>query len=485
MKFRSYFGNVMISVGVIVGLSLIILPIYQEYEYFYPFFIPSITSILLGILLNLFFRDNNELKSNRIEVLNETSYKVIFAWVYGSIIGALPFIISGMLNPVQAIFEAVSGFTTTGLSVVDVTTAPKIILFYRSFMQYVGGLGFIMMMLLISTNKQSMELYQREAHSDRLLPHLKKTARIIFFMYLLFLGIGSALYTIFGMNLFESICHSMCSLSTGGFSTRLNSIGEYNSVGIRLVTFVLMIIGTTNFAVLLCLIKGKIKKAFKVSEMKFLGALLIISVIIIGISLSIHNKLPIINAMYESLINVGSAISTTGYSTISFSDWSEFSLGLMIILMIIGGGIGSTAGGLKLTRAYLLLKMMIINIKKQISPKRQIATDYYITVKGKTKIDDELKENTFGFFLVYLLIFMVLSLLLTISAKTNLTSAMFEISSSLSTVGLSIGITNPNTDMITLIIEIFAMILGRLEIFTIIIASSSAINNIKKIKYRN
>lgn len=484
IKFKSFYGNFMILVGLIVGFSLIIIPFYNEYNYFLAFFLPASGSILLGILFNIFDKDNRNFNTSRINMINESSTKVIFAWIYGAIIAALPFIICNMLNPIQALFESVSGFTTTGLSVVDVTIAPKVILFHRSFMQYCGGLGFIMMMLLISTNKKSMELYHAEAHSDRLLPHLKKTARVIFYMYALFLLIGTLAYMFFGMNLFESICHCMCSLSTGGFSTRLNSIGEYNSIGIRLVTVVLMIIGTTNFAVLLCIVRGKFKKAFRVSEMKFLGFLLILSVPIVGFSLMATNNLGFVNAMYESLVNVSSAISTTGYSTMNFADWSEFVIGVIIILMIIGGGIGSTAGGLKLSRVYLLFRIMLINIKRQLSPKQRISTEYYMTVKGRTKIDDEVRENTCGFFLIYMFIFIILSLMVSISAKTNLTKAMFEISSALSTVGLSIGITNPNTDMYTLIIEIIAMILGRLEIFTIIIASSCALRKIGKIGSR-
>ncbi len=472
VKFKSFYGNFMIIIGIITFVPLLTIPFYKEYEYILSFLIPSIASILLGLILNLFNKKPENVSKYRLGFSQESSIKVVFAWMYGFLIGALPFIIFGMLNPVQAIFESVSGFTTTGLSVIDVTKASKIILFHRSFMQYCGGLGFILVISLITTGKKSMGLYEAEGHTDRLLPNLKKTARIIFVMYSLFLVIGTILYIIFGMNFFDSICHTMCALSTGGFSTKLNSIGDYSGIGIRLVTVFLMIIGTTNFAVLLLIVRGKFKNAFKVSEMKFFAFLLVISIPIVAISLNIQSNMSISKAFSESLFNITSALSTTGYSTMSYTEWSPFSVGILIVIMIIGGGIGSTAGGLKMARVCLLCKITGYNIRNQISSQSKIETISYTTPFGRTRVNDTLILNTVGFFLVYMFIFAIGSLLISWSANTNLTNAMFEFSSSIGTVGLSIGITNPSTDMITLIIEIFGMMLGRLEIFTFIIAFS-------------
>lgn len=467
----------MIIIGIITLIPFITVPFYGEYDYVPAFLIPSLASMLLGLFLNFFNCAPENVSEYRLGFTQESSIKVVFSWLYGILIGALPFLLYGMLNPIQAIFESVSGFTTTGLSVVDVPKAAKIILFHRSFMQYCGGLGFIMVISLITTGKKSMGLYEAEGHTDRLLPNLKKTARIIFTMYTGFLILGTILYMIFGMTFFDSVCHAMCALSTGGFSTKLNSLGDYSSVGIRLVTVLLMIIGTTNFAVLLLLVRGKVKRAFQVSEMKFFGLLLAIAIPAIGISLAVQQHMGIVDALYESLFNVTSALSTTGYSTMNYADWPAFSIGVMIVLMVIGGGIGSTAGGLKMARVCLLCKIAGYNIQQQVSSKTKVQTISYTTPFGRTRIRDGLILNTTGFFLVYMFLFMVGSLLISWSADTNLTNAMFDFSSSLGTVGLSIGITNPSTDMVTLVIETIGMLLGRLEIFTFFVALSKLVRH--------
>lgn len=181
---------------------------------------------------------------------------MLFAWGSGVVAGAVPFVMGGQLSVVQELFEAVSGWTTTGLSAMDVTHTPMIFLFHRSFMQYCGGLGFIMMMLIFISNKQSMNLYSAEGHPDKIMPNIKKTARAIFIVYNAFLVIGSIAYRLAGMDWFDSICHCMCSLSTGGFSTKLASIGHYDSVAVEAITIVLMLIGTTNFAALIVEMAG-------------------------------------------------------------------------------------------------------------------------------------------------------------------------------------------------------------------------------------
>lgn len=301
-------------------------------------------------------------------------------------------------------------------------------------------------------------------------------------MYSFFLFFGTYLYYISGMTIFDSINHAMCSLSTGGFSTRLNSIGEYNSLSIQLVTIFLMIIGTTNFAVMLLFFKFKWRRFFRVSEIRFFFILLLITIPLVSLSLIYSLNLKTYDAFIYALFNLTSALSTTGYSTINYDIWPPFSLGIMILIMIIGGGIGSTAGGLKLNRVYLLVRFLEYTIKKQINSENRIQSQYYVKAQGKTKIDNKLYIEILGFIFVYLLILLIGALLISISEKENLTRSMFEFASALSTVGLSIGITGPNTKNITLIIEIIGMILGRLEIFIVFIAIYTGVLKISKIK---
>lgn len=469
IKHGSNCGKLMIMIGLLVAAPLVLLPFYPEdYRFCWAFICPALFSLVAGFLVCTFIKRDSEHGEAWLTNRRQSNYIVLFTWFWGIFIGAIPFVLAGYLNFVQALFESVSGWTTTGLSVMDVTNTARIFLFYRSFMQYCGGLGFIVMIVMLVSDKQSVALFNAEGHPDKLMPNLRKTAQTIFAMYLAFLLMGSIAYVIAGMPLFESICHAMCSLSTGGFSTKLNSIGEYHSFAIESVTIVLMLIGTTNFSVLLLLLRRKWSQVWRVSEMRFLAVLLLIFVPLIAWSLTNALGLSFKEALRQALFNASSALSTTGYATMAYNGWPAFALGLLILMMLIGGGMGSTAGGLKLTRVYLLLRIIGNNLKRRLMPDGFVDNPVYTKAQGKAKIDNELCDETIGFIGCYLLLFIVGSLVITLTANCGLTEAMFEFASSLGTVGLSIGLTNPLTANATLIIEMVGMVMGRLEIFIIL-----------------
>lgn len=276
----------MLLVGILVAIPLTVLPFYPgDASYTLSFLLPAGGSFFLGAAFCLFGMRDCDSGFEWRSSMQRSSLTVLFAWLWGIFIGAAPFIISGRLTALQALFESVSGWTTTGLSVMDVTVTPKIFLFHRSFMQFCGGLGFVMMMVMFVSGKQSMNLFNAEGHPDKLMPNLKKTAQTIFVMYTNFLIAGIAAYQIAGMELFDSIMHTMCALSTGGFSTKLNSMGEYNSFSIEIITILLMLIGTTNFAVLLLLAKRKWRQFIRVSEIRFMILVLFIFVPLTALSL--------------------------------------------------------------------------------------------------------------------------------------------------------------------------------------------------------
>lgn len=472
-------GKLMIIIGTLTLVPLIMIPFYpQDSEYSLAFILPSLTSVFLGWIIGINF------KSQKVEVdfqyMNQTgSLIVLFAWFYGFFIGALPFYLSNQLTFIQALYEAVSGWTTTGLSVMDVTVTPPIFLFYRSFMQFCGGLGFIMMMIILIQGKESMSLYNAEGHTDRLMPNLKNTAQVIFKMYSFFLLIGTVAYILFGMPILESLLHTMSALSTGGFSTEVDSIGAYQSLEIEIVTIMLMVIGTTNFAVLLLLTRRKFGQLIKVSELRFFGVVLLIFLPLLAITLFSGMYMSLGESIRHAIFNIVSALSTTGYSTTTYDTWPAAGIGIMIIMMVIGGGLGSTAGGIKLTRIYLMLRILGLNIKKRVSSTRRVNTAYYETAQGKQEIDSSLIADTIGFIAFYILILLTGGLLITWTSGSSLTKSMFEFASSLGTVGLSIGLTGPNTDYGTLIIQMLGMILGRLEIFIILVGAYSGIYSLK------
>jgi trk system potassium uptake protein TrkH len=467
-------GKLMILVGILTAVPLLDIPFYpQDGIFTMDFVIPALVSILLGLLLGKITLQSQENIFEWRYVLKYSSRTVLFAWCWGILIGALPFVLGGRLGFLQAIFESVSGWTTTGLSVIDVTVTPHIYLLHRSFMQFCGGMGFVMMMLMVAAGRQAVNLYNAEGHPDKLRPNLRKTAQTVFAMFAAFQVIGTLAYCVAGMPVFDSICHTMCALSTGGFSTKLNSIGDYHSFTIEIVTVVLMLLGTTNFAVLGLLTKGKWKRCLKVSEVRFMFGLLAVTVPLIAVALSAYLKMSLATAVRQSLFNVVSALSTTGYSTMDYSTWPPFALGVLIVIMLIGGGIGSTAGGIKMARVYLLLRLVVLNLRQRLSSARIVRAPYYIKAQGKTPIDHVLAEDTVTFIASYLMIFIVGSLALTLTAGCDLTKAMFEFASSLGTVGLSIGMTGPTTGAGTLLVEIVGMVLGRLEIYVVLISMYS------------
>ncbi|OCN00984.1 cation transporter [Clostridium sp. W14A] len=470
----------MLLIGLLVAAPLIVLPFYpQDAAYAASFALPSLGSIAAGIIVCLTGkRDDAEFEWR--SSMQRSSLTVLFAWGWGIVFGAFPFVISKQLALVQALFEAVSGWTTTGLSVMDVSATPHIFLFHRSFMQFCGGLGFVMMMIMLVQDKQSMNLYNAEGHPDKLMPNLKKTAQTICLMYNAFLFIGTAAYVIAGMGLFDAINHTMCALSTGGFSTKLNSIGEYNSFPIEIITVVLMLIGTTNFAVLQLMVTGKWKRAFRVSELKFMFLLLLLFIPITAFSLMNGLHMGLGEGLRHALFDVSSALSTTGYSTMSYTSWPSLAVGVLILMMLIGGGIGSTAGGIKMSRVYLMLRITTQNIKKRLLPPRSVEASYYTRAQGKTPIDSALISDTTGFVACYLGLFISGTLLLTVTAKCSLVEAMFEFASALGTVGLSIGLTTPATGTGTLVVEMFGMLLGRLEIFIVLIGIYSGVTVLKQ-----
>ena len=443
---------------------LAVLPFYPEEAVYIPYFvIPGGLSVFLGRLL---FLKNKTLSS--IFQGNEDSRVVFFSWMYGFFLFALPFCGLKGYRWTQLLFESVSGLTTTGLSVLDVESMAHIYLFYRSFLQFLGGVGFVMMVLVFIQDKDSMDMYSAEGHPDRIMPNIGMTAKVILLMYSGFLVAGTLLYVVSGMPFFDSMLHAMCALSTGGFSNKLASIGAYQSLRIELVTVLLMLVGTTNFAALLLLIRRKWKQFCKVSEIRFLAALVVIFVPLMTIFLACQNGYETTEAFRLSFFNAFSALSTTGYATCDYSTWGAGAVGIMILLMLIGGGAGSTAGGIKLSRVYLVMRRFFYQAGRRFVPERQIRNLYYVKpVEGRTRIKGQVLEEAETYMGMYLLIYICGVLLLTLTAGCSLTEAGFEFASALGTVGLSIGVTASSANNATLLVEIAGMILGRLEIFTV------------------
>lgn len=454
----SLFGKMMVLEGSILLVPLLLLPFFpDEIKYVGMFIVPGGISIGIGLLMCILVTQR-KVNSNRL---------VVASWLYGFFLAAIPFYLYGNLSGMQALFESVSGFTTTGLSVLDVSRTPQLFLFYRSYLQFIGGLGFVMMMLIFVQGKDSVKLYQAEGHPDLLAPHIGKTVMVIVKMYSFFLVIGTIAYTLVGMPIFDSLLHAMCALSTGGFSNRLESIGYYNSPLIEGITILLMVIGTTNFSLLLLLFKGKWREFLQSSEIRFMLALTTLFIPIMTLLL-VDQGIGFKKGFRLALFNAFSALSTTGYATCNYTQWCDTVLVLMIILMVIGGGIGSTAGGMKLGRVCIALKQLWKDVKGKVAPQRRVLLASYSRGAEKEILTSERVEEARTYISVYFGIFLCGSLLIAYVEDCSFLYSAFEFASSLGTVGLSIGITNMETSQICLLIEIIGMIMGRLEIFILL-----------------
>ena len=466
----SIYGKLILLIGILIAVPLLVVPFYpQEARHIPAFLLPLGISIVLGLALCLFTQRRERPAARWQSPLHRGSLPVLLAWSFAFLVGAIPFALGRQLSPLLSLFESVGGWTTAGMSVADVSRMPHIFLFYRAFMQYCGGLGFVIMIAMLVQGKQNMNLYNAEGHPDRLMPSLKRTSRTIFLLYSCFLAAGILAYWLCGMRFFDALCHAMSALSTAGFSTRAGGIAQYNSTPIELITIALMLLGSTNFAILLLLVKGHFRKIFRVSEVRFMLGLLFLFVSLATVSLMHNTELGFGQSLLESLFGIVSTMTTTGYSTMNYALWPSFALGLMMILMFIGGSIGSTSGGIKLLRAYLLLRIMKENVQRRLSPPRRVTAPSHYRVQGKMPIDQAMINDTIGFVACYIAIFIVGALLLTLTANCSLFEAIFEFASAFGTVGFTGGLATSSASAGTLFVLMAGMILGRLEIFVVFI----------------
>ena len=379
---------------------------------------------------------------------------------------------TGNYDFTQAVFECTSGWSTTGLSVVDVTRCPRIFLLYRSIMLFFGGVGLVLVMVSVLSDRHGMRLYSAEGHSDRLLPNLVKSARMIIAIYMGYILSGTLLYMFFGMDWFDGLNHSIAALSTGGFSTKAESIGYYDSLGIELVTIVLMLLGCTNFLAHLFLIRGKLKTFFRYCEVRFMLMICgfftpVVAVLLLYAGLSGN----VGQGFRDGLFQVVTALTTTGFQTVdSFAAFSSPLLLVMTLLMLVGGGTGSTAGGIKQIRVWIALKSLYWSMRSRISRKRTVYSDSIQKLDGKEFLTAQGRLDTLEFIGVYLCVFMLGTMVLCMCGF-DIGDSMFEFASALGTVGLSVGITSYDASPAVLWTETAGMFVGRLEIYVVFVAA--------------
>jgi len=424
---------------------------------------PAAAMLSLGLLSWLMFRKKN----GRSLDIQQSAVIVVLSWITVCLFSAWPFMTIQKLNFTHAVFESVSGWTTTGLSVVDVERSCHLILFWRSIIQWAGGAGLAIIMLATIVGPAGPALGIAEGRSQQLVPQVRQSAKIVIMIYAGYALVGTIAYRLAGLDFFDAINHTFTAISTGGFSTKTASIGNWNSLSVEAVTLPLMILGSLNFLTAFLLLHGKTKAASKSGEVRLM--LLLVPLCSIALFFLVCTSLypSLSKSVRVAIFETVSALTTTGFSTVGYTNWNSFSLLMLIILMLIGGGTCSTAGGIKQYRIYVMYKSLIWQIRSFFLP-RTTVTENYIWSGDQKDFISEARIRQIGTFLFLYLATYALGSLVIAATGVSLKDSLFEFASALGTVGLSVGVTGPHTSLVILWTEIVGMLLGRLEFFVVL-----------------
>ncbi len=458
---------------IVLGASMLApyaLQVIQE-EGSHSFLAASFVTIFIGVLF-LLANLEREFKLN----LRQTFLFSSLAWFMVAVFGSLPFLLSAEeFTFSEAFFESMSGITTTGATIIsDLDGSPKSILLWRAIMQWLGGIGIVVMAITILPLLKvgGMQLFKMEGpdSTEKILPRTVEVAVIIISTYLMLTFLCSLFYWIFGMSVFDSISHAMTTIATGGFSTHNDSIGYFNNSNIEIIASIFIILGSIPFITYLKFSQGNRKIFFQDVQIKGLIYLLVISIVIMFFYLIfIDYESSLLDKIRIASFNVVSILSGTGYVTDDFGLWGKFSLIFFLLLMFIGGCAGSTACGIKIFRLQMLLLFLKNQIKKLLSPNSVIITKY-----NNQKISENFINSVIIFIFTFLFIFLIIAMLLSISGLDFITS-ISGAASSISNVGPGLGdIIGPNGNYkdipdISKWILAFGMLLGRLELFAVLV----------------
>ena len=456
------------------GLAMIfplIVSVYYGDNSLYPIMLSIMITIVCGLSMYLTFR------GAAIESMNtrEGMAIVSFGWVAVSLFSALPFFLGlESCSFTDAFFESVSGFTTTGASVMqDIEGIPEGILFWRSLIQWLGGMGIIVLSLAVLPFLKvgGMQLYKAEVPSpvpDKLKPRIKETAKTLWKVYFLLSVLQVIFLLLGGMNLFDSLCHTFTTLPTGGFSTRNSSIAYYQSTYFDTVFITFMILAGINFTLHYQLLRGRPLAFWRDSECRFYLGLLLILICIVSINIygNIYDNVG--HSLRFGAFQVVSIITTTGFATADYSQWPAMSQLILLICMFIGASAGSTGGGIKCLRILLLFKYCYRELISLVHPKA-IA---HIKI-GARSVPDDIVRSIIGFLALYVGLFVVCSILLAALGVDFFTS-IGAVAASIGNIGPGFGLVGPVGNYAAIPplgkwLLAGCMLLGRLEIYTVII----------------
>ena len=459
-------GILQIILGIFMLIPIIVQFFYEDIDS--SFFGASIVTIIFGTLFFLSNLDHDK-KLN----LQQAFLLTALSWLSIALFGSLPFIFSSInFSITNAFFESMSGITTTGSTVIsNLEEIPKGILLWRAILQWLGGIGIIVMAITLMPimNVGGMQLFKVTSNdsSEKIMPKSKEIAIRLILIYLFLTFLCATSYKILGMNMFDSITHSMTTIATGGFSNYNESIGFFDSVSIEIFAMIFIILGSLPFIVYIKFLNGNKKIFFSDIQIKTFIKIIFVSVLILTIFLTFNNS---IDFNFRSIFfNVVSILTGTGYVNAEFDSWGGFPIILFIILMFIGGCAGSTTCGIKIFRIQILYSFFINQIKKIIYPK-----GIFILKYDQNRVDNKFIASIISFIYMYLIIFFIITMLLSLTGLDFITS-ISGAATSISNVGPGLGSTiGPNGNFSSLPdiskwILTLGMILGRLELFAILV----------------
>jgi trk system potassium uptake protein TrkH len=449
-----------------------------------PLSLASLLTLLVGIILMLISRNHQKQLNKR------DGYLVVsLGWLLMTISGMLPYLFTGVFPDVSsAFFETMSGYTTTGSSVLgDIEVVPKGVLFWRSTTHWIGGMGIIVLAIAILPllGIGGMQLFTAEApgpSSDKLHPRITDTAKRLWFIYVGFTLVETVLLWFAGMSLFDAINHAMSTVSTGGFSTKNTSVAFWNNQPLiqYIITFFMFVAGM-NFVLSYFALTGQIKKILKDEEFRFFSRMIFFSVLIVAVVLYTTVDLSastsfnhpqvlgeVESAIRHALFQIVAVVTTTGFVTADFTAWTPVLTVLFFALMFMGGSAGSTSGGIKGVRHYLMIKSGFLEFNRALHPNAVLQIRY-----NKAVVQDNVIQNIYGFFILYMLSFIIGTLGFSVLGL-DFVSSIGVAASSLGNVGPALGDFGPAFSFNGLSMAgkwwaSFLMLLGRLELFTVLI----------------
>lgn len=460
-------GRLMIAYAGFMGVPFAVAVVYRE-DSMFAFALSMIVTVVAGLILRTFGQ-----KEGRMGV-REGFVIVAGAWLLTALTGALPYVLSGAVpNYLDGLFESVSGFTTTGASVIDnVEGLAKSVLLWRSLTHWLGGMGIIVLFIVFLPNMTgTVHLFNAEVPgptSERVLPRIRDNALKLWQIYLGFTAVQIVLLIAVGMNWFDAVNHSFATMATGGFSTKNTSIAYYDNLGIEIVLIIFMIIAGVNFSLYFQAWRSGVLKIIKDLEFQFYLLIIAVSTLIIAFSLWRTMGFDGGSSLRQALFQVVSIMTTTGFASADFDKWPSVCKLILMCLMCIGGSAGSTAGGIKVSRIILLFKLSWAELRRAIHPKA------VIDVRFAKRIVDPVVLNTISvFFFLFLSIFVLASLLLAAAGMETL-DAMSAVVATLGNVGPGFGIVGPTTTFSSVnafgeSVLIVCMLFGRLELFTLLV----------------